>query len=379
MKKLLIIFLIIQPFLDISYTLNLYNINSVVRGLFFLIATIYLIKNKKYKEVLFVYIPMIIYVLMYLFYYKYSLFNAFTLAFKFFYLPICMLFFYNYKDKIDNKYLVYTLIFYLLIYYISLIFNIGSDIYERGVKKEGFKGLYNSINELSTIIIILLGISLNYLNNKKKYVISIILLVLSIFLSMTLGTKVILGGIIILILYFMYKPFKEYFNSKNVKGKVFITLSIVVVAFFSAFLITNTTTYKNAEVQKKYFKVKNVFSFNYVNKVIFNNRFSFVPKNHKIYASSNIINKIFGINENIVRKDVEIDLFDVFYKYGLIGFMLIIIYILYILYKSKLKAFYKFLFILLLLISEASGHVLLCPAVSLYFGIIVYYGKRKAW
>lgn len=377
MKKLMILFILLQPLLDISYTLNFLNINLIVRGIFLVLITLYLIKEKKDKPLELLYIPLIIFMFVYIFGFHYSIIKSVKYITKLFYLPFTLVFFYYYKDDIDNKYFVYELVLYLAIYYISWIFGFGNEIYEDGVKKVGFKGLFNSINEFSAIVIMLLGISINYLQKKKKYIICIILSALTAILSMTLGTKVILGGLIILFLYFLYNPFKEYFIKKSIKSKIFIILLLVSIVFLSSFLITNTSTYKNAEVQKKYFKVNNVFSLNYINKVIFNNRFSFVSKNHKLYYKSNILNKMFGINRNITRKDVEIDLFDLFYTYGIIGFILMLIYIIYIGYKSKLKGIYLFIFILLILISETSGHVLMSPSVSLYFGIIIYLNKKE--
>ncbi len=375
MKKLLILFLILQPVLDISYTLNIFNINLIVRALFLVFIFIYLLKEKHYKPIIILLILIILYFLINNFYFKYSIFNNIKYIAKVFYLPITLIFFYYYKDDINDKYFIYTLILYLTIYYISWIFGIGNNIYENGIKKEGFKGLFNSINEFSAVIVTLFGISLNNLIKNKKYMLCIILSVLVAFLSMTLGTKVILGGLIILFLYFLYKPFKEFYLKKGIKTKILIIFSIIILAFISALLITNTTTYKNAEIQKKYFKA-NKFDLNYINKVIFNNRFSFISKNHKEYITSSLVEKLFGINRNIVRKDVEIDLFDIFYTYGLIGLMIILIYIIYIGYKSKLKELYLFLYMFLFLISETSGHVLISPSVSLYFGIIVYLNKN---
>lgn len=377
MDILLIIYLLVQPLLDISYTLNIFNINSIIRGSFILFIFIYLIRKKKYKESLITIISMFIYILVYLFIYKYNISDTLSLSLRLFYLPSILLFFYSYDEKINRKYFVYLLSLYLIIYFICLIFGIGNEIYESGIKKEGFKGLFNSINEFSAIVIMLLGISINYLQEKKKYILCIIYSLIVAILSMTLGTKVILGGVIIIFLYFLYKPFKDYFIKSDLKTKIFTILLLIVITFISSFIITNTTTYKNAVVQKKFFKVNNTLSLNYVNKVIFNNRFSFVKKNHIIYSNSNIINKLFGIDKYINRKTVEIDLFDLFYTYGIIGLIIILIYIIYIGYKSKLKNFYLFMFILLLLISETSGHVLISPAVSLYLGLIIYLNNKE--
>ena len=65
MEKLMIIFILLQPLLDISYTLNFLNINLIVRGIFLVLITLYLIKEKKDKPLELLYIPLIIFMFVY--------------------------------------------------------------------------------------------------------------------------------------------------------------------------------------------------------------------------------------------------------------------------------------------------------------------------
>lgn len=377
-NKLIILFIIIQPLLDIYAGSNTNNIHIISRGLFLIGIILYNIKHKNnLKLTLLLTTIMFIYLISYLLYYKYSIIMSVSYAFKLFYLPFTTIFFINYKDNIDNKYIAVTLFLYIILFLLCYIFNLGNVIYEEEVKKEGFKGLFNSINELSAIAIILLPLTITTLLNKKRYILTILLIILTFIMSMLTGTKVMLGGLFLTIICFLHTPLVTFFKSKTTKVKI-ITISLILSIFIaSIFLITNTTAYKNAIVQAKFFKIKNILSLEGINKVIFNDRFSFVSKNQKAYLESSAYQKIFGLKYDINRKDIEIDLFDIFYKYGLIGLLIIVSIIIYYGYKTRLKKTYLLSFILFIAISETSGHVLIYPAVSIYFGIILYLNKNS--
>lgn len=371
-----IIFLLIQPFLDIYAGSNLGSIHIFIRGIFLISIILYSIIKRKDKNLCLLTTILFIYFISYLFIYKYNVLNSISLTFKLFYLPLTTLFFYNYKEHIDNKYLSITLFSYIILFLLCYIFNLSHPVYEKGVEKEGFIGLFNSINEFSAILITLLPLVLYNLSRKKKYILCIILSILISIISMLTGTKVMLLGCIITFLYFLYTPFSYFFKMKDKPGKIKTVIILILIMGGTCFLITQTRAYKNAVIQAEFFKVKNIFSLKGINKVIFNDRFSFVEKNHKNYVKAPYYQKILGLKNYEKNKSVEIDLFDVFYQYGLIGLIVIISIILYYGYKSRLKGIYLLSTLLFLLISETSGHVLIYPAVSIYLGIIIYYNKE---
>lgn len=379
-QKIIIIFLLSQPFLDIiAGTSFLNGIHVIIRGLFFIFCLFELVKNKNdYKLTLLLTTIMFIYFCSYLSLYHYGLTNSISYTLKLFYLPITTMFFYYHKDKIDDKYISIILLTYLILLMTCYIFNIGNGIYESGINKTGFKGLFNSINEFSAIVIILLPLSLDFFLKRKKYLYCFFTIVLVGMTSMLTGTKVILGGIIICLLYFLYLPFKNFFIKQNHLKKGMIITSILLSIGIIFFLITNTTAYKNAIVQAKFFKVKNITSLKGINKVVFNDRFSFIPASQKEFNKAPLQEKMLGLPYNSSRKDVEIDLFDIFYKYGIIGLLIIVSIIIYYGYKSRLTGTYLLSFILLILISETSGHVLIYPAVSIYLGIIISLNKKMS-
>lgn len=379
MDWIIIIFLILQPFLDLIATSSfLSGIHVVIRGLFFSICLFYLFRyRRRDKLVILLTVMMFIYFCSYLFLYHYGFLEVVSYTLKLFYLPIVMMFFYYYDGKIDQKYICFTLFFYLLFLIICYICGFGNDVYEEAVKKVGFKGLFNSINEYSAIVVTLLPLVLNYLLKKKNYICSLGIVILVFIVSMLTGTKVILGGIVICLVYFVYKPFSQFFKVQSNGKRIAIITGVILIIGSGFFLVRNTTAYKNAIVQAKFFNIKNILSLEGVNKVIFNDRFSFIPDNQKDYNNSLWYEKLLGVRYSSSRKDVEIDLFDVFYKYGIIGLLIICFILIYYGYKSKLRGIYLLTFLLLLLISETSGHVLIYPAVCIYFGVIICFNKKK--
>lgn len=378
-EKITIIFFLLQPFLDVLAGLNILNgIHLIIRGLFFLYCFYDLIKEKKNNKIIILLTTiMFIYFCSYLSFYHYNLVESTRYTLKLFYLPFTMLFFYNNKEILKEKYIYFVLFTYLILLITFYIFNIGGSIYKSEVKKVGFKGLFNSINEFSAIIIILFPLTLNFFKKKKKLLYSIITVILILIVSIITGTKVILGGILITSIYFLTHPFINLIKKQNIKKKIIILLIATISTIGGMIIIKNTTAYQNAIIQAKFFKVKKIISIEGINKVIFNDRFSFIPSNQKDFNQAKLYEKLLGLKYNESRKTVEIDFFDLLYQYGIIGLLMITSIIIYYGYKSQLKNIYLLTFVLLILISETSGHVLIYPTVSLYFGIIINLNKPQ--
>ncbi|MCI8548474.1 MAG: hypothetical protein HFJ38_06260 [Bacilli bacterium] len=371
-RLFVIVFLILQPFLDIYAGSGLAgNIHILIRGIFLISVIFYTLMHKNsQKSALLLTTILFIYFISYLFLYDYSLLQSINFSFKLFYLPFTTLFFYYYMENIPPKVIFSILFSYIGLFLFCYFFNLSHAVYEVGVDKEGFIGLFHSINEFSAILIILLPLVLYFLSQNKNYISCILITLLISIVGMLTGTKVMLLGCIITFLYFLYTPFSYYFRGKR---KLPILIVIIFIMILSSLAITKTRAYKNALVQAEFFEVEHIFSLKGINKVLFNDRFSFIEKNHGFYKHSSFHEKVFGLKYDQNRKDVEIDFFDLFYKYGVLGFILIVIFILYYGYKSRIRNVYLLSFLFFLLISETSGHVLIYPAVSIYLGLIFYY------
>lgn len=376
LNLLVIIFLLLNPILDVTSFLNL-PFSIIIRSLFLVGIVLYLFINKKELKLL---IPLLIFSIISFiyqyFYLKFGLTETVSSILKFLYLPVSILFFKNYSLTIEkSKIETIILITYLGIYLFSYLFKIGANAYLPTDGKSGFKGLFSSINEFSAIIVCLLPIAVNYLRSKKNYIVLIIILICSSIASLLIGTKVLMGGIIFTILYLMWNE-KNFFLRQSKKIKIMVISLFVILITISGFLFTKTRTYKNMQVQQDFFKVDNIFSLEFINRVIYNDRLTFLDDNYTYYKNQNIDKKLLGIaiNNNDIKM-VEIDIFDILFRYGIVGIILFVSSIITINFK-EIKVYDKISMILLVIISLTSGHVLIYPAVSIYFSLAVAKDKE---
>ena len=112
------------------------------------------------------------------------------------------------------------------------------------------------------------------------------------------------------------------------------------------------------------------------------------------YNNSNTLQKIFGIGyienygtDNLNLKTIEMDYYDILFRNGIIGFILILLPLILIIIKIVKNLKYNELTfnltistILILILSLFSGHILIAPSVSIYVIIILLYFKEViAW
>lgn len=371
------IYLLIQPILDALTYFNI-KLNLILRGIFLLFCIYYMFVNKKHRNLMYCLIGLsIIYFIYYFFGSSYTLFPSVRMIFLFLYLPIVMLFFSNYKLK-DNK--IYTIVIfeYLLILTLCYVFRFGDSIYELETLeyKQGFKGVFNSINEVGAIISVLFPISLIYLKEKKKYLLCVLLIFLMILSSVITGSKIIFGFTLITILYLLITTNYQRIKKLNTRNKIILLLSVILLLALGTLIFVNSRVYKNMVGQARYFNVEKIFSKTFINKVLFNDRLSFIKPNFNNYING-IVPIVLGLSlENASYKLVEMDIFDLLFRFGIVGFGLYVITFISIFKSIKITKYnnlYLYSIILLLIISTVSGHVLFNPSVSLYFGVLVGY------
>lgn len=376
-EKVLLIFLLIQPFLDVIATTNYSILNIIVRGLFLLLIVIYLLFNKKNIAILISTLVSGLILFGINIYFNLGIVTSISNVMKLYYLPITILFFVNIKNSIDNKIITYVLFIYLILFLSSYIFGFGYNNYKLSDGKQGFRGIFNSINEISAIIIGLFPLALNYLKNKSNYIISIMLIVFTFLVALLTGTKVLMIGLFIIIIFIYIKSAIKIFKNMSTIKKIISIIVISIIILGGIYLLTYTRFYKNMIVQQKFFKSYNILSIDFINKVLFNNRLTFLKDNFLFYKSQKLINIIFGIGySNQSIKLVEIDIFDILFRFGIFGLIGFIVPIIYIVKKIKLDKISLFSIILLILISLTSGHVLLSPNVSIYFGYIILINNK---
>lgn len=392
------IFIILQPIIDLltGLCLHVFNINLtigiIIRILFLLIilyTTMFVFKKRKW---LFMYlIVLFIYSCFYvgsIYLYKdgIGLFREVQGLVKVFYFPIIFLCLYELKDhiKISKMTLFTTFFLYLIMIFVPLLFGMGYQTYQ--ITKVGTLGFFNSANEVGGIIALLTPIMFIILNSSRKTFLKILLFGMYLVVILMMGTKtpfLVLG--ITIIFHFIYL---SYQGIKEKNWKKLITFLIVILVGVSSCVVflPKTNFYKNIETHLDYLELDDIGDVfedeELVDHFIFSQRLTFLHKKAFVYNHSSIYQKIVGIGYLRRRKAfkmIEMDYFDIFYSQGIIGFILfffpIIFLILKILETHPKMTYERYMtyvsFLLVIILSFFTGHIITAPAVSLIVGIII--------
>ncbi len=403
-NKFLKIFLFIQPFLDVLAAVLIYNnvdnfVTSLIRLVFMGLMVLYLYfgeyENKK-KTLIYVstlIITIIIHTLIMVFDKDMSVFmyefknTISTYYFVFLLISLGVI----YKDnKISKKELMYLWIIYVLLTFIPNVLGIGFKSYSHS--KTGMTGWFYSANVVGSILVILLPIILSEIKKLPKFLI-VILGAIALYSVFSLGTKTpVLGlGIILFfnLLYYVYKLFK----SKKKKSIVIIFSSLILLCGVSAYVIPKTSFYENLKIHYNFLKKNDVkvFSKEFLDHFVFSQRLSMEERTRHNYNKSPILEKIFGIGyienystDSVNLKIVEMDYFDIFYREGIIGFVLFfipVIYMIVMFFKNNsinfvsVNTFISILLIMLLALFQ--GHIFITPAISIFVALILNMGRGK--
>lgn len=380
MTKLLVMFLYFLPFIDLLTSIATWeskaSIGLILKGLFVIIASIYLFyKNYKKKEYWYLYGIFIIYFLLYGSYLVFNkpntIFIEFINVIKIFYFPFLVFFFSQCENKeLSKKLFFYYSLCFLLMYLIPYPLGLGHNINELYENKNLYLSYFYVGNELVNIFVLVLPIGFLYLKDKKRiYLLDYLILIFLMILL--LGTKTMYLSFLFVIGYFLFKKremFKKY----------------LVIILILLLLLPQSSLYKNIKTSLEYYniqKLSDLFTFQNIDNVIYSNRLTFVSNLHKNYQKENIFGKIFGMGRQKIMntKDAEIDVFDIFYSIGILGFSIYLVLFIFAIKNADLSGIYAYLFWLLILISSFSGHVLLSPMTSTYLAIMIgiNYNERR--
>lgn len=403
-KKFLKIFLFMQPFLDVLAAMLIYNnvdnfITSLIRLVFMGLMVLYLYfgeyENKK-KTLIYVstlIITIIIHTLIMVFDKDMSVFmyefknTISTYYFVFLLISLGVI----YKDnKISKKELMYLWIIYVLLTFIPNLLGIGFKSYSHS--KTGMTGWFYSANVVGSILVILLPIILSEIKKLPKLLI-VILGALVLYSIFSLGTKTpVLGlGIILFVnlLYYIYKLFK----SKKKKSIIIIFSSLILLCGVSVYVIPKTSFYENLKIHYNFLKKNDVkvFSKEFLDHFVFSQRLSMEERTRHNYNISPIQEKIFGIGyienystDSVNLKIVEMDYFDIFYREGIVGFIVFfipVIYMIVMFFKNNsinfvsVNMFISILLIMLLALFQ--GHIFITPAISIFVALLLNMGRSK--
>ena len=401
-NKILIIFILLQPILDLitGICVNLLNINItlgiIIRILFliFLMYTTVFVYKKKFS--LYTYLALSLYSILYLIgiiiYKDGVVFYELQGLLKALYFPIILISLYDLKDefKVSKMTLFTTLFIYLGLILIPNALGLGFESYK--ITKSGNLGFFNAANEISGIISLLTPIMFIVIKDLKNKVLKVVFPIIYLIVILTIGTKAPLLTLLITIafsyLYYMINCIK-----KKTYKPIAITGIIIIVALSSLLLILpKTNFYKNIEVHLDYLEVDNVFEIfqeqELIDHFIFSQRLTFLSDKSIDYIESSTYEKIFGIGyteDGKQTKLIEMDYFDIIFSHGIVGTIVIIGIYLYILYKvlstSRKIDFDNYMIklsiLLILMLSFFTGHIITAPAVSIIAVILTLDNMKR--
>lgn len=256
-------------------------------------------------------------------------------------------------------------------YWTAILTNTNLQSYK--YNKEGYSGWFFSANELSVIVLILLALIICQFHQRKtaKSLIAYLLL-----LSMTpmIGTKTAFyGGSIIFLTYFIYLLFKEKIQKH--------TLTLITATLIYIFVLPYTPISVNESFHFVHVKQTSETEETEMLQHLLSSRDLYLEETKEDYVNANLVRKIFGLgyagDYESEPKTIEMDFYDLFFSYGIIGTIALLLPLLWISYqllKIRLSITYFLLIVTCGLcagVSFVAGHVIFAPSVMTYMAILL--------
>lgn len=346
--------------------------------------------------------------------------------------PIVLLFGYilAFKELKDKQYVYHKLLTYFL--YASVIVSsvmvisiaTGTDFPSYPHSKLGSRGWFFAGNDLSAIFAVTFPIVVLYSIQKTTSFTKVyywIPTLLAMYGSIMIGTKVGYGAVLITLCIALLFSFIEYIVQRKKDGKGFTYLvNTVVTAVVLGGLIAVTPLTpisKNMGIHLQIYEYKKSvseeqarqegkvikedpeaaekhaqgkLSDSEVKSLIYSDRDKFLKVYQQYYEEAPLSQKLFGMgyagNYTVKIKLIEMDFHDLFFAFGIIGFLIYLLPFLYFGIRLLIRVFANFKAIMtvkyMLLASTlalglgiafTSGHVLTAPAVSIFFVAVLAY------
>jgi hypothetical protein len=318
---------------------------------------------------------------------------------------------YNVKKETVIKYLGANAIIMSLLILIPQLMGTSKEAYRMGY--EGTTGWFNAANETGAIFSFLLVIIIWLANKNKNNWLYLIGIPLVVFSSYLIGTKVALGATLALLLMsILYLAFRERKKSFKIITVLAISFVMLVVSLNSAPAVVNLERVdegikirqNNYEEKEKLFTKEQIVQLDELERLkeksvpiitkVLSSRDIYVLQNFEYFQDASLIRKIVGMGfaaeYGEKPKVTEMDFFDFFFAYGILGSGIVLI-----LFIKKIRDWLrvekeqisedKNMFIILigvlmlLAIAFVAGHVFFAPSVSFYLaiGIVLLIKKKK--
>src|SRR5574344_47771 len=400
---ILLISLYLQPIIDLSTSLILnylkisISIGFIIRIVFLLFLVYFYIfvkrnfsKSKKiYLLIIALYIigfSIMIISLKDIFVVSYELQNVL----KIFYFPLLLTIISKDDLKLNYKDLVRIAFIYLMIIFVPSICKWSLNSYSQG--KIGSVGWFNSGNEISAIISILTPFIIYYLFDKNNLYKNIFLIFLCLYCYFIMGSKIVIISLIISVIFNIILYLK---NHKLEKKYYYLSIAFIIIILLLGFtLLPRTNFYNNVIIHLNYLginNIKDIFSYNFLNRFIFSDRLTYLANTNLNYIWAKPIERLMGLGyiesfatDYVYIKAIEMDFFDIFYRTGVIGFLIFLIPLINIIktifkkpMQDKTIKLFRFAIILGFVISLLVGHTLVSPGVSIYLAYLLLYVGHK--
>lgn len=410
-EKFFMTFILLQPLLDISAYFGL-PVSEVVRMAALGIGGIYLLFFTKLNKKVVLYFSLlggytIIHLLVNFFMKEpYSLIDEMIYVVKTLYFVIVLFVyikvFQSFRKHPKWKNIVFrnvaiSITMIVIVLGIAEITDTGKRSYDM-LAKSGHTGWFFSGNELSAIMamgVAFFTYQIIHLSSKNKLWqwLSIIPLLLTSWAMMTIGTKVGFGSLIIITVVMLgYLVFRSIQQNKihfQLTTWIIVVIGIIVFTPITAIGQNLNINYPdNVNVPSTLVKKTNKVKANeeVVPVRVLSGREDFLNEAINQYKEAPIAQKVFGMgmggNYKREAKLVEMDFFDLFFNFGVLGFLLLLAPVIYFMWNTLKNIYHtkKITFEFTLIIISigiglgtafVAGHVLSSPAASFYLALAI--------
>lgn len=281
------------------------------------------------------------------------------------------------KQMIDQATKTIALIIGLS-YWFAIITQTAFASYQHG--GPGFSGWFYAANELSVIVIVLLGLAIVNLKNDHS-VTAWGAMIFMLSMVPMIGTKTaFLGGGIIILFSCLYALLDIFSGHQRGKNALYLSLIILFICFIPLTPIAakSAHTDNGSQLHPKQESGAEKGSSDVFKKVL-SSRDLYFDSIKADYQAAQGIRKLFGLGYSGDYKTkpelIEMDFFDLFFSYGVIGSIFLLSPLLYAIYNVLvLNGSEQYVILLISLglsfgIAFFAGHVLFAPAVMTYVAL----------
>lgn len=250
----------------------------------------------------------------------------------------------------------------------------------------GYSGWFFAANELSVMVIILLGLSMSNLLFDQTFT-AWLAFILNISMLPMIGTKTsFLGGLFLLALWAIYLLFRYKLQIwKHKHALLFFLIVILFICFIPISPIASNTAQTDHEIKpsaETETEPETAYEGSALIQKLLSSRNIYFQDTKTDYMEAKGLRKAFGLgyagDYKQEPKLIEMDFFDLFFSYGIIGSIFLIlplIYLLKLIFTAMFPVNIEKITLITTLgicfaIASLAGHVLFAPSVMTYTAIL---------